>query len=42
LSSVMSGAVAVHIAMFGGAGIFVPIFLGAAAWAGHCLRTYTK
>ena len=42
LSSVMSGAVAVHIAMFGGAGILVPIFLGAAAWTGHCLRTYTK
>jgi hypothetical protein len=42
LSSVMSGAVAVHIAMFGGAGIFVPIFLGVAAWAGHCLRTYSK
>jgi hypothetical protein len=42
LSSVMSGAVAVHIAMFGGAGIFVPIFLGAAAWTAHCLRTYTK
>jgi hypothetical protein len=42
LSSVMSGAVAVHVAMFGGAGIFIPIFLGVAAWAGHCLRTYTK
>jgi len=28
--------------MFGGAGLFMPIFLGAAAWAGHCLRTYTK
>jgi uncharacterized membrane protein len=42
LSSVMSGAVAVHIAMFGGAGLLVPIFLGAAAWTGHCLRTYSK
>jgi hypothetical protein len=42
LSSVMSGAIAVHIAMFGGAGILVPIFLGAAAWSGHCLRTYSK
>jgi hypothetical protein len=42
LSSVMSGAVAVHIAMFGGAGILMPIFLGASAWAGHCLRTYSK
>ena len=42
LSSVMSGAVAVHIAMFGGAGILMPIFLGASAWIAHCLRTYTK
>ena len=42
LSSVMSGAIAVHIAMFGGVGILIPVFLGAAAWAGHCLRTYTK
>jgi len=42
LSSVMSGAVAVHIAMFGGAGLLMPIFLGLAAWGGHCLRTYYK
>jgi len=42
LSSVMSGAVAVHIAMFGGEGLLMPMFLGAAAWAGHCLRTYAK
>ena len=42
LSSVMSGAIAVHIAMFGGAGLLVPMFLGATAWAGHCLRTYSK
>jgi hypothetical protein len=42
LSSVMSGAVAVHILMFGGAGLLVPIFLGATAWTGHCLRTYSK
>ena len=42
LSSVMSGAVAVHIAMFGGAGLFMPVFRGAAAWGAHCLRTYTK
>ena len=42
LSSVMSGAVAVHIAMFGGAGLLMPIFLGASAWGAHCLRTYYK
>jgi len=42
LSSVMSGAVALHLALMGGAGMLVPIFLGIAAWTAHCLRTYTK
>ena len=42
LSSVMSGAAALHLALMGGSGLLIPIFLGAAAWAGHCLRTYTK
>ena len=42
LSSVMSGAVALHLSLMGGAGFFVPIVLGSLAWAGHCLRTYTK
>ncbi|CAB4129924.1 DoxX family [uncultured Caudovirales phage] len=42
LSSVMSGAVALHLSLMGGAGFLVPVILGAAAWAGHCLRTYTK
>ena len=42
LSSVMSGAVALHLALMGGAGFLVPVILGAAAWASHCLRTYTK
>jgi hypothetical protein len=36
----MAGAVAVHFALLGGAGIFVPILLGALAWSGHYLRTY--
>ena len=42
LSSVMSGAVALHLALMGGAGFLVPVILGAAAWASHCLRTYPK
>ena len=42
LSSVMSGAVALHVALMGGSGLFVPVILGSMAWAGHCLRTYTK
>jgi uncharacterized membrane protein YphA (DoxX/SURF4 family) len=40
VSLTMAGAVSVHFALLGGAGIFVPILLGALAWSGHCLRTY--
>jgi hypothetical protein len=40
VSTMMSGAVAVHFAMLGGTGIFMPILLGLLAWSGHCLRTY--
>jgi len=42
ISSVMSGAVAVHVSLMGGAGMLVPLFLGALSWTAHCLRTYTK
>ena len=42
LSSVMSGAVALHLALMGGAGMLVPVVLGCLAWTAHCLRTYTK
>ena len=40
ISLTMAGAVAVHFAMLGGAGIAVPIMLGLLAWSGHCLRSY--
>jgi len=40
VSTTMAGAVAVHFALLGGAGIAVPIMLGVLAWSGHCLRTY--
>jgi hypothetical protein len=42
LSSVMSGAVALHLALMGGSGFLVPVVLGCLAWTAHCLRTYTK
>lgn len=42
LSSYLSGAVAIHLSMMGGAGVLTPIFLGLVAWAGYCLRAYTK
>ena len=42
LSSLMSGAVALHMALMGGASVMVPVMLGVVAWSAHCLRTYTK
>jgi len=37
----MSGAVALHLSLMGGANFIVPVMLGLFAWAGHCLRNYT-
>ena len=42
VSSLMSGAVAIHLSYMGGAGVIIPILIGLVAWTGHCLRTYTK
>jgi len=42
LSSLMSGAVALHMSLMGGASVILPIWLGVLAWSSHCLRTYTK
>jgi hypothetical protein len=42
LSTIMAGAVTLHLSYFGGANIGIPVVLGAVAWTGHCLRTYTK
>lgn len=41
LSSYLSGAVAIHMAMMGGQGVLVPLILGLAVWGAHCLRSYT-
>ena len=41
LSSIMSGAVALHLSLMGGENFIVPVMLGLFAWAGHCLRNYT-
>ncbi len=40
LSSFLSGAVAIHLSMMGGAGVLVPIILGIMVWAGYYLRTH--
>jgi uncharacterized membrane protein YphA (DoxX/SURF4 family) len=41
LSSYLSGAAALHLAMMGGAGVMTPIMLGLAVWTAHCLRSYS-
>ena len=41
LSSYLSGAVAIHMAMMGGAGVLVPIILGLSVWAAYCLRSHS-
>jgi len=41
LSSYLSGAVAIHLSMMGGAGVLVPIILGIMVWAAYCLRTHS-
>lgn len=40
VSSLMSGAVALHLSCMGGTGVLIPIFVGLFAWSGHCLRKY--
>lgn len=42
LSSYLSGAVAIHLAMMGGQGILVPFVLGLGVWSAYCLRNHTK
>jgi hypothetical protein len=39
LSSYLSGAVAIHLAMMGGTGVMVPIILGLAVWGAYYLRS---
>ena len=41
LSSYLSGAVAIHLAMMGGQGIFIPFLLGLLVWSSYCLREHT-
>ena len=40
IGSYMSGAVAVHLSLMGGTGLFIPILLGVLAWSSYCLRTH--
>ena len=40
LSCYLSGAVAIHLALMGGQGALVPIYLGLVVWSAYCLRTH--
>ena len=42
LSSYLSGAVAIHLAMMGGQGILVPFVLGLGVWSAYYLRNHTN
>ena len=42
LSSYLSGAVAIHMAMMGGQGVLVPIILGLGVWGSLYLRNELK
>ena len=39
ISSYLSGAVAIHMAMMGGTGVMVPFVLGLAVWGAYYLRS---
>jgi putative oxidoreductase len=42
LSSYLSGAVAIHMAMMGGTGVMVPIILGLLVWGAYYLRSISN
>jgi len=40
ITSVMSGAVTIHLSYMGGSGVIVPILIGALSWGAYYLRMY--
>lgn len=40
ISTIMGGAVALHLSCMGGAGVMVPVLVGALAWTTHCIKKY--
>jgi len=42
ISTIMSGAVVMHLSYFAGANLLIPVMLGTFAWVGHLLRTHSK
>lgn len=42
VTSIMSGAAAIHLSLMGGSGIMFPVMVGLLVWAGYCLINYSK
>jgi len=42
ITSLMSGAAAIHLSLMGGSGVMFPVLVAVLAWAGYCLVNYTK
>ena len=40
ITSIMSGAVSIHLSYMGGSGVIVPIIVGALAWGAYYLRSF--
>lgn len=40
VTMIMSGAIALHLSLMGGAGVIMPISVMIATWTGHCMREY--
>jgi len=40
ITSVMSGAVVIHLSYMGGSGVILPMLIGALSWGAYYLRTY--
>lgn len=42
ITSLMSGAAAIHLSLMGGSGLMFPVLVGVLTWAGYCLLNYSK
>jgi uncharacterized membrane protein YphA (DoxX/SURF4 family) len=40
ITSIMSGAVSIHLSYMGGSGVLIPILIGALAWGAYYLRSF--
>jgi hypothetical protein len=40
ITSIMSGAVSIHLSYMGGSGVMIPIIIGVLAWGAYYLRSF--